>query len=199
MTIAGVPVIGFDTWRTRFHHVPCVVCVGESAARRHIADRIAAAGGHTVSLYRVQGAISPDVSVDEGSLIAYPVFIGAATRIGRYVQVMPLASIGHDCALGDFVTVSPSAVISGHVIVEEESFVGANATIVNGTAERPLRIGRGVRIHAGAVVTRSVADGCRVAGNPAREMRDLAMQRRRERGLPAPPAAPSGGAASDRG
>lgn len=48
------------------------------------------------------------------------------------------------------------------VIIEDDVWVGPNATILKG-----VRIGRGSFIEPGAMVTRSVPPGSRVLGNPA--------------------------------
>jgi acetyltransferase-like isoleucine patch superfamily enzyme len=48
------------------------------------------------------------------------------------------------------------------VIIEDDVWIGWNATILKG-----LRIGAGAVIHPGAVVTRDVAPGAHVHGNPA--------------------------------
>ena len=54
----------------------------------------------------------------------------------------------------------------GRVVVGDGAYVGANATIL------PNRvIGDRAMVGAGAVVTRAVAEGSTVAGNPARELR----------------------------
>jgi acetyltransferase-like isoleucine patch superfamily enzyme len=49
---------------------------------------------------------------------------------------------------------------------------------VNGSAAHKLRIGAGAKIAAGAVVTKSVAAGALLAGNPARPLREIAAERR---------------------
>lgn len=51
------------------------------------------------------------------------------------------------------------------IVIGEGSSVGANATVIG-----PVRLGRGCMVAAGAVVTRDVAPGILVAGNPARSM-----------------------------
>ncbi len=51
----------------------------------------------------------------------------------------------------------------GKIVVEERSFIGANAIIMQN-----VRIGKRSVVGAGAVVTKSVPDDCVVAGIPAR-------------------------------
>ena len=75
-------------------------------------------------------------------------------------------------------TVSPSCTVSGYVRIEEGVFVGTGATIVNGRPDKPLIVGAGAKIAAGAVVTKPVAPRTSVAGNPARTLRDLVRDRR---------------------
>lgn len=53
----------------------------------------------------------------------------------------------------------------GKIIVDEYTFIGANATIMPG-----VRIGKNCCIGVGAVVTKSIPDNCVVAGVPARIM-----------------------------
>lgn len=49
------------------------------------------------------------------------------------------------------------------VAIEDDAWIGIGAIILKG-----VRVGRGARVAAGAVVTSDVPDGCTVAGNPAR-------------------------------
>jgi hypothetical protein len=46
--IDGVPVIGFETWRKLYRHLPCVVTIGKPELRREIVARVAEAGGTSV-------------------------------------------------------------------------------------------------------------------------------------------------------
>ena len=56
--------------------------------------------------------------------------------------------------------------VSRAVVLEDEVWVGPNAMILKG-----VTVGRGAIIEAGAVVTRDVAAGARVIGNPAQPVR----------------------------
>jgi sugar O-acyltransferase (sialic acid O-acetyltransferase NeuD family) len=172
------PIIGFETWRRDYRALPCLISVANPPARRALAQRVAEAGGHFATAYRAFGAISPSIVVGEGTVIGYPAYVGPFTRIGRHVHVMPMSVLGHDLTVGDCVTICSSASIAGYVVIEDDVFVGAGAVIVNGTPDRPMRIGRGAKIAAGAVVTKAVAAGTSVAGNPARPLRQMAKERR---------------------
>ncbi len=57
---------------------------------------------------------------------------------------------------------------SSPVVIEDEVWIGYNATILKG-----VRIGKGAMIAPGAVVSRNVAPGTVVAGNPAVVVRAL--------------------------
>ncbi|MCB0393891.1 MAG: hypothetical protein KDD25_05000, partial [Bdellovibrionales bacterium] len=54
------------------------------------------------------------------------------------------------------------------VRIRKKAKIGANSTILPG-----LSIGQGALVGAGSVVTKDVADGLVVAGNPAREIKKL--------------------------
>ena len=56
------------------------------------------------------------------------------------------------------------------IIVEDDAWIGANATILAG-----VRIGKAAVIGAGAVVTRDIPSGTVWAGVPARQLRSLAL------------------------
>ena len=133
--------------------------------------------------------------------------VGEGTRVWAFAHVLPGAHIGRDCnicdhvfieddvVLGDRVTVKCGVQLWDGVRVEDDVFIGPNATFANDpfprSRQRPPRftptllsrgssvganatilpgvtIGRGAMIGAGAVVTRDVPPYAIVVGNPAR-------------------------------
>jgi acetyltransferase-like isoleucine patch superfamily enzyme len=138
--------------------------------------------------------------------------IGEGTRIWQYVVVLPGAVIGRDgniCShcfienqvvVGDRVTVKCGVQLWDGVTLEDDVFVGPNATFTNDLNPRSrndaakllptlvkkgasiganatilpgLTIGEGAMVGAGAVVTKDVPPRTLVVGNPARVVRSL--------------------------
>lgn len=157
-TICGVRVISSGELEC-----PAVIAVADGAVRRRLAERVTP--GNLVSPLHRRG---PEVEVGEGAVFCDFTMVTASSRIGRHFHGNYYSYVAHDCVVGDFVTFGPRASCSGNVHIEDDVYVGAGALIRQGAPGKPLRIGRGAVIGMGAVVTRDVAPGTTVVGNPAR-------------------------------
>lgn len=133
--------------------------------------------------------------------------IGAGTRIWQFCVILKGATIGEECnicanclvendvVVGDRVTVKSGVQLWDGVRLEDDVFVGPNATFCNDLYPKSKRypdkfletrvckgasiganatilpgvtIGAGAMVGAGAVVTTDVPPGVTVVGNPAR-------------------------------
>jgi acetyltransferase-like isoleucine patch superfamily enzyme len=136
--------------------------------------------------------------------------VGKGTRVWAFTHVLPGAVIGSDCNLCDHVFVENDVIVGDRVTIkcgvqlwdgirlEDDVFVGPNATFANDPLPRSKRpparfsqtlvkkgasiganatilpgitIGQNAIVGAGAVVTRSVPPHAVVVGNPARIIR----------------------------
>ena len=178
--IDGAPVLSFNQWQQDYALQPVLVSVGGPEARYAIVTRLQAAQARFARLYdHLPKSFFSGVDIGCGSFIGPSTYIGPLTTIGEHVQIMSACSIGHDVVIGDFCTICPSCTVSGYVVIEPGVFLGAGTTVVNGRPGLPIRIGEGAKISAGSVVTKSVPPYARLAGNPARPIRELARDRAR--------------------
>jgi len=144
-----------------------------------------------------QVAFGPDVIVRSFTNL-YGCRIGAGTQIGTFVEIQRGAEVGAACKIQshtficDGIRIEDEVFIGHGVTFVNDKFpratdgsgalqteaewellvttvgrgasIGSGATILGG-----IRIGCGATVGAGAVVTRNVADGATVLGNPAVE------------------------------
>jgi UDP-2-acetamido-3-amino-2,3-dideoxy-glucuronate N-acetyltransferase len=135
--------------------------------------------------------------------------IGSGSRIWAFVHVLPRAVIGKDCNVCDHVFIENDVIVGDRVTiksgvqlwdglrVENDCFIGPNATFTNDRiprskqypAEFPktflktgasiganatilpgITIGAWALVGAGAVVTKSVPDHALMIGNPAKQV-----------------------------
>jgi len=132
--------------------------------------------------------------------------IGSGTRVWQFCVILPEAQIGSDCNICAHVLIEGDVVIGSRVTiksgvqlwdrtrVEDDVFIGPNATFTNDRTPRSrqrrsllvtrvqryatiganatilpgLTIGHAAMVSAGAVVTRDVPDHALMIGNPAR-------------------------------
>jgi acetyltransferase-like isoleucine patch superfamily enzyme len=101
--------------------------------------------------------------------------LGAGTFVNTGASISARASvdIGRRCQIANHLAIMDSdfhgLIVRDQpdppapIVIEDDVWVAVRATVLKG-----VRIGRGARIGAGAVVTSDVPDGASVSGNPAR-------------------------------
>ena len=107
-----------------------------------------------------------------GSILFPGTVISNDTVIGNYSIINAQSYVGHDVEVGDFVTISPGTTICGNVVLENQVYVGAGASILPGNPDRKLRISRNSIIGLGSTVITDIAKNSVVVGNPARRIRE---------------------------
>lgn len=112
-------------------------------------------------------ALSLGVKIGKGTVILTKNLPseGYLVEIGNYVRLSPQVSIFTHGAIWSIRKYyrDPTVDQFGKVKIGGYSFIGANAMIMPG-----VTIGERCIVASGSVVTKSIPDGCMVAGNPAK-------------------------------
>ena len=143
-----------------------VVAVADPVARRAIVARCAAAGLDFYEVRAAQRVVMDDVVVGPGGLFSPWTTLASNIRIGAHFHCNLYSYVEHDCTIGDYVTFAPAVRCNGNVKIGDGAYIGSGAVIRQG-----LTIGAGAVVGMGAIVTRDVAPGVTVVGNPARALR----------------------------
>jgi len=167
-TINNLPVIGFTELVDRL--LPTCIAVADAATRRRLAEKCDGAGVPMAQAWAATSVRGDNVIAGDGAIMSDFTVCTADLTIGRQFHANIYSYIAHDCVIGDFVTLAPRVCINGNAIIEDDVYVGTGAILRQGSPEKPLRIGKGAVIGMGAVVTKDVAPGVTVIGNPARPM-----------------------------
>lgn len=166
----GFPVLGDDEDAPAIHRlhgeVPVLVAVDDPGKRARLAAHYARLGFGFASLIHPRAKVSPSAVCGAGVLVQYGAHLSTNVRLGDHVRVNVYANLMHDVRVGPCATIGPNAVVLGRVRIGARGYIGASATILP-----DLEVGEGSTVGAQANVTRSVAPGVVVAGNPARVRR----------------------------
>lgn len=146
------------------------LAVADGRLREQLYERCVSSGVEIMSVKSSNVVEMDDVEIGPGALVSPFVTFTSNIRIGRCFHANLYSYVEHDCEIGDFVTFAPSVRCNGNVQIGNHAYVGTGAILRQGTSDKPLVIGDGALVGMGAVVTRDVAPGAVVAGNPARPL-----------------------------
>lgn len=166
--LCEVPVLGGDEKCRDYPDAWYVVAVGSPRVRQRIVSGLEALGvSQFATLIHPSVQHSKYVTFGAGSIICAGCILTTQIEVGRHNIINLSVTVGHDTKMGDFVTISPLAAISGNVTLEDGAEIGTNATIVQG-----LTVTRGSLLGAGSTLAKSLESPNVIAvGSPARSIK----------------------------
>ena len=139
------------------------VAIGNTTTRLEWLQRMISAGISIAIIIHPRATLSVGVILGEGTLVAAGAVINIDVLIGKGCIINTGSTVDHDCELADGVHICPGAHLAGEVHIGTSSWIGIGSSVC-----QCIRIGSGVTVGAGAVVTADVPDGITVIGVPAR-------------------------------
>lgn len=173
----GYPVLSFDDFKANTTADKAVViAIANSITRETLTEKCESQGIEVFDTYSQNSMKMDNVAIGKGSIICSYTTITSNIKIGKSFHLNIYSYVGHDCIIGDYVTFAPSVKCNGNVHIEDHAYIGTGAILRQGTAKKPLVIGRGAVVGMGAVVTKNVPPGITVIGNPAKPLTKSALR-----------------------
>jgi sugar O-acyltransferase (sialic acid O-acetyltransferase NeuD family) len=145
------------------------LAIGNCRTREAIASRLIKPKFFTVS--HPTAVIAKTATVGLGTFLAAQSIIAPDAVIGNHCIVNHAAVVDHDCIVGDFTHIAPQCCLGGGVKIGRGVFIGTGAVVLPG-----LTIENYAVIGAGAVVTKNVAAGVTLVGNPAKPIQNQSIK-----------------------
>ena len=162
----GIPIIRLEDIKSQVSEMYAVAAIGAPDAREQAVNQARAFGLKFATL------IHPDVHMDrdsiqigEGSMICAGNILTVNISIGSHVIINLDCTIGHDCRIEDFVTISPGCHLSGNTTIRRAAYLGTGAVTVE-----KHEIGSQSVIGAGAVVVKDIPPNVTAVGIPAKPL-----------------------------
>ena len=159
----GYPVIGKCVEAEKID-ADLFIGIGNAIIRKRIFELFR--HRNIVTLIHPNAVIAPDVIIGAGTAVMAGAVINPGAVIGMGCIINTCSSVDHDCNVGDFVHISVGSHLCGTVTVDDETWIGAGATVSNN-----LHICGGCMVGAGTVVIKDISEYGTYIGVPARKIK----------------------------
>ena len=168
-TPEGWPILGpLSAWRDHAR-ATFAVAANSPRVRRTILSTMGLRDGPRWTTVRHPGArIGSRVAHGAGCQFLGGCEITTNVRFGDFCIVNRAVQVGHDCDVGDVVSLNPQSCLGGCVRVNAGCELGAGCLL-----RQSAVVGEGAMVGMGAVVVKDVPANAVVVGNPARQIKTL--------------------------
>lgn len=138
VSILGYPVLGSDhdlehLRKTYEYALITIGQMGSARVRQGRFDELKKWGYFLPVIISPLAHVSNHARIGEGTIVMHQAIVNAGARIGKNCILNTRSLVDHDAKIDDHTHISTGAVLNGEVTIGAGSFVGSNATIVQGT------------------------------------------------------------------
>ena len=166
--INGLEVKSYERFLREESPKKVVIAIADGKIREKLAVKCVADDLEFFTITADEHVCMRNVIIGAGAIFSPFTTLTSNIQIGRHFHCNIGSYVEHDCVIGDYVTFAPGVKCNGNVHIDDHAYIGSGAVLTQGTPDKPLRIGAGAVVGMGAVVTKDVAAGAVVVGNPAR-------------------------------
>lgn len=165
--IGGYKVIGNDDYideLVKHHNLYAVIAMQNVDIKEKLVKKFEGRV-RWETLIHPSAEISNTSLIGEGTVICAGVYITVDTCVGKHCLFNISSVVGHDCVIGDYVSIMSGVNICGHVKIGNKAYLATNCTVIPN-----MKIGEHATVGAGSVVLRNVKDNISVMGVPAKKV-----------------------------
>lgn len=159
------PYLGDDDWLLSYNKsVSVCLSVQEPALRRKLFELYRKNPRLEFPVIRMLDTyVADSTSIGDGTILCENTRITNHGTVGKCCFLNIGAQIHHEAKIADFVTIAPNATIAGNVTIQDGSYIGMGANVIQG-----ITIEKNAVIGAGAAVVRDIPENATAVGVPAR-------------------------------
>jgi sugar O-acyltransferase (sialic acid O-acetyltransferase NeuD family) len=105
-----------------------MVCVSDPKDRNEIVKKLPLNTKY-FSFIHPTALIFSDIKIGEGSYVGPYSILTENIVIGSHALLNRMNQIGHDCQIGDFISMMPGSIISGNCILGNRVYIGSNSSV----------------------------------------------------------------------
>lgn len=140
-----------------------IVAVGNNEIRHEWFKKLNKYNLKTINVIDKSATIANNAIIGTGNFIGKNVTITSHVKVGNNNIINSGSILEHGSIVENSINISPGAVICGDVLINDETWVCANSTVLG-----QLEIGTNVIIGAGSVVRKNILSNEVWVGNPAK-------------------------------
>jgi len=170
-SVMGIQVLRFKDYLSKdSYDLYFNVAISDPIVRKKIVNKLnnSIAKPLTIVFRNVTLIGNPNIGL--GSILMPNSIISNSVNVGSFTHINFGSYIAHDSKIGDYVTISPGVICCGNTIIKNGAFIGAGATIKQGTFDTPRYIGDGSILGIGSNLVTNLPDYSTYTGNPASEI-----------------------------